>query len=385
MFALSFQATSNSAIALFLPMIRQELGLNFTAGGILSAASMFIYTLMQVPSGYLSDRFGARKVFLIGLFGTTILCFLLGLINAYWQAIANQAASGIFRALLFAPGIALLAGWFASERRATAMGLSLAGMMSGQVVLNGVGPIIESFYNWRIPFLVFASVGIMTSITYLFWGKGAPDMMRRSKIDLRYALMLFRHKAMWICGGIQYVRLALHQGITFWLPSLLIEEKGLALQVTGLIIALRSLVIIPSNILGAYISDRLQKPALLINISLLMLAVTTALIVRVEDTALVILLVIVNSIFVQLYFGPLFAIPVDIFGKEMTGTLTGFGNFIGNIGSFTIISLLGLLKDLSGTFKSGFYTLTGLCLVGIIFTLMLEQNRKASIAKPKVE
>ena len=48
-------------------LIRADLGLSFTQAGTLAAATNLTYALMQVPSGWLADRFTPRRLFLIGL------------------------------------------------------------------------------------------------------------------------------------------------------------------------------------------------------------------------------------------------------------------------------------------------------------------------------
>jgi MFS family permease len=126
-FCQSFQALSIGGLALLLPLIRQDLGLSFTQGGSLAAATTLVYAFMQIPSGYLADRLSPKRLFVIGILGATVLSLTLGLVMNYWQALANQIAAGFFRALLFSPGMALITGWFPPERRATATGLYLVG------------------------------------------------------------------------------------------------------------------------------------------------------------------------------------------------------------------------------------------------------------------
>ena len=138
----SFQALTFGGIALFLPLIRKDLELSFTQGGTLSAVSTFVYALMQIPAGYLTDRFGPKRLFFIGVLGATTLSFTFGLVTEYWQAVANQAVSGFFRALVFAPGVALLTESFGPDRRATAMALSVVGMFAGQVIISFAGPVL---------------------------------------------------------------------------------------------------------------------------------------------------------------------------------------------------------------------------------------------------
>lgn len=376
----SFQALTIGGIALFLPLIRKDLELSFTQGGTLSAATILVYALMQIPAGYLADRFGPKRLFVIGILGTTTLSLTFGLVSVYWQALANQTLSGFFRAFLFAPGLTLLASWFPPHRRATAMGLYLIGGFAGNFVLDIVGPLLVAEFGWRFPFISFASVGILVSLVFLRFGKEPPRTSNQQKVGMFEVFKLFRYRVMWVCGVIQYVRLATMQGIAFWLPSLLVDEKGLSLQVTGLIIALRAALIVPSTIMGGYTSDRLKNPPLVIGFSLIILAITTALFGLVINTTVLVALIAINAVFVQLYFGPLFAVPVEILGAHKSGTSTGFSNLFANVGSFSFVYLLGVLKDTTGLFESGFYAIAGCCVIGLVFTVILARMRRKAIA-----
>ena len=170
----SFQALSMGGIALLLPIIRKDLGLSFTQGGSLAAATTLVYALMQIPAGALSDRFSPKKLFCIGILGSTILALTFGLVANYWQALVNQMLSGFFRSLLFTPGMALLTGWFPPNRRATAIGLYLIGGYSGSVIFNLVGPLLVARFDWRFSFISIASVGIIAILFLIRFGKDAP-------------------------------------------------------------------------------------------------------------------------------------------------------------------------------------------------------------------
>ena len=63
MLCLSFQTVTYGGISLFLPVILKDLNLNFTQGGTLSASITIIYALMQIPAGYIGDRYGLKKIF----------------------------------------------------------------------------------------------------------------------------------------------------------------------------------------------------------------------------------------------------------------------------------------------------------------------------------
>src|SRR5256885_2512175 len=102
-FCQGFNMLSLGGIALFLPLIREDLRISFAQAGMLSAAATFTYPLGQIPRGYLADRLGPQRVVFIGILGSTLLSLNFGMIQSYPAALANQVVSGAFRALIFAP------------------------------------------------------------------------------------------------------------------------------------------------------------------------------------------------------------------------------------------------------------------------------------------
>jgi nitrate/nitrite transporter NarK len=381
-FCMSFQTVALSGIGLFLPEIRKELGLSFTEGGVLSAASLFVYAAMQIPGGYLADRFGSRKIFFTGVLGTTVFCLIFGFITNYWQGVANQAVSGFFRSLLFVPSMAFLASWFSPNRRATAMGLSQAGIFMGQVFIFSIGPSLAHGADWRFPFIVFGAVGILFSAAFFLFGKEPPTAAVQQTAKLSEIGNLFRHRLMWVFGILHFIRLGIYQGITLWLPSLLLDkaslftdDKSIALPVIGYIMAARAIIITPSNVVGGFVSDKIKSPTFVMGLSLIIMAITTALLIHVNDFILLMVIIAINALFVQFYTGPLFSMPVDVYGKNNTGIITGICNLFANIGSVCFVYLLGWLKDVTGSFSSGFYAMAGACIVGLVFTIMLERMR----------
>lgn len=371
----SFQSLSYGGIALFLPLIRKDLGLSFTEAGSLGAASMLVYAFMQIPAGYLADRVGPKRLFVIGLVGANVLAFSLAFLHRYWEMLLNQAATGVFRALVFAPGLLLLAALFPLHRRATAIGLYVAGGFSGNVLLNSVGPLLVGPIGWRLLFVIFAGGGLAVLFLYSRFGPEAPSGSGSQGIPIRQAVRLFRHRVMWVIGAIQYIRLSVFLGVSFWLPTFIVVDRGYSLKVAGAVVAIGAALTAPSNFLGGYVADRSGSPLAVIGGSLGVLALTTFLIVHVHNLPLLIAVVAVNAFFVQLYFGPLFAVPITMLGAETAGLTSGFGNFFANIGGFTFAYTLGVVRQATGSFELGFYCLGSLCVVGVLCTILLARMR----------
>ena len=101
-------ALSVGGIALFLPLIRGDLNISFTQAGMLSVAATATYALGQIPAGFLTDRFGPKRLFFIGVTGSTAFMLQFGMVASFEHALINQMLAGIFRAFMFAPGLTLL-------------------------------------------------------------------------------------------------------------------------------------------------------------------------------------------------------------------------------------------------------------------------------------
>jgi len=377
----STQSLAFGGISLFLPLIRSDLGLSFAQSGTLAAASTLVYALMQVPSGYLADRFDPKRLFAIGLVGTNLMSILLAVVGSYSWLLVVQATSGLFRSMVFAPGMVLIREQFSPARRATAMGLYVAGGFSSSVLLNALGPLLVGPLGWQGVFVLFGIVGLGCAALFARVGQ-SPH--REPGAHARWAEIrrVLAHPALWLTGVIQFVRLAVVLGFNFWLPTYVVVEKGFSLQVAGLVAAMGALLTAPSNVVGGWLSDRLQRPLLVIGISMVVLAATLATMPLVDGLVPLLILVGLNAMFVQLYFGPLFAVSMTYLGSRTAGLSAGFGNFCANVGGFVATYGLGALRDATGSFSTGFRILAGLCLVSLLATVAVARTRPLPDAAP---
>ena len=380
----SSQSLAYAGIALFLPLIRTELGLTFTQSGLFAIATTATYAAMQIPAGYLADRFGAKRVFLIGTLGVNLTALGFALLPSFGWLLLDQAVSGVFRSLMFAPGMVLMARQFPPERRATAMGLFVALGFTSNIFLNTLGPILVGPLGWRNLFLIFAALGLLFLVVYWKTPEAPGTAQDTRPVRLHELAALMKERILWLCGGIQFVRLAVTGGTAMWLPTYLVADKGMSLQAAGLVLAAGALLSAPANFLGGYIADRFNRPVAVIAAALVLIGGTLLLIVQAQSPAALLVLVAVNQFLVQIYFGPLFDIPVRALGREFAGTISGFSNFWANVGALASLYLLGSAKDTLGSFDAGFFLLAGLCAAALLLAVPVSRDltRRTTTTSP---
>ncbi len=377
-------AMTFGSIALFLPLLRHDLDLTFSEAGALSAGSTLVYALMQIPAGYLSDRFGPRRVLVVGFGGTSLLMLALAGAQDFQQALVIQSVFGFFRALAFAPGLVLIAAWLPPDRRATALSMTVASNFGFQMLLNLIAPTVEQWIGWRAIFVAVAVSGVVAAA--LFASVADDSGVARSRSPIGEGLSeLLRIPTMWLIAGVQFARLAVAMSVTFWMPTFLVEEHGLSISAAGVVLALGAGATAVSNFGGAYVSDRLARPLLVIGGSLAVLTVTSTLLAVAPTTALVVAIYLVHASFMQVYFGPLFALPIELLRVRAEGLATGFGNFFANAGAFTFAFSLGAVKDGTGSFAAGFIALGATAFVGLLLTIAIARTAREPARGSTVE
>jgi predicted MFS family arabinose efflux permease len=259
------------------------------------------------------------------------------------------------------------------------MSIFLVGSFIGTITVSLLSPALTGAFGWRMTFALYASLGLATACA--FWRLGAenPRPPRAQRIRLRAAMGIFRSPLVCVCNALQFIRFAAATAFNFWVPSLLLSDRGLPLTRVGLLIAFSAACAAAANPLGGYLSDRLGNPPLVIGGSLAVLACTSVWIVAADSTVVLMLAVGLNSIFMTIYFGPLFAVPIEALGKPTAGFATGVGNLFANLGALAAAYTLGWLKDATGSFAAGFHSIAALCAFGVLLSVLLARLRRRAL------
>lgn len=369
-----------TAIPLLLPLIRPDLGINFTDAGILTAAATMSYALGQIPAGVLADRFGPRRPFFVGLIGWSSLTLGFAFIHALWLAIACQFVAGAFRAMMFAPGLSLLASWFPPQRRATAMSLYMVGGFGGQIAVALIAPLIASSYSWRVALIVLAVPGVIGAFAFRAFAADAPRRHTAAPLAWSDVSRVARSSVMWLCCALQFARFTVVIAFIVWLPSLLVADHGFSVQSAGLIVGFGAALTAASNFVGGYASDRLKNPPLVIGGTFALLACSTFMLATVQSIPLLFVAIALGTIFLQFYFGPIFLVPVEVLGPRLAGTATGVGNLFANIGGFLTAYAFGAIKDYTGSFAWGYRAVAVMCVTGVALSFVLARVRTRALA-----
>ncbi|MVW75022.1 MFS transporter [Pseudomonas xionganensis] len=372
--------------------IKELLDLNETQFGLLAATPVLTGSLVRLPLGMLTDRFGGRIVFFLLMLFCVLPIYLISYATAYWQFLVL----GLFVGLAggsFSVGIAYVAKWFDKSNQGTAMGIFGAGN-AGAAVTKFVAPAIIAAASWQMVPKVYSAILFITAL--LFWFFTYENKAHRvpSSLSLGQQLRTLKDPRVWrycqyysiVFGG--YVALAL------WMTKYYVQEYELSLQSAALLAACFSL---PGGLLraiGGWMSDKWGAHSVTwwvmwvswICLFLLSYPPTDLTVHTVEgprtfhiglNVWVFTLLMFVIGIAWAFGKASVFKYISDEFPSNM-GAVSGIVGLAGGLGGFVLPILFGALVDLTGVRSSAFMLLYGVVWVSLIW-MYLSEVRKTPV------
>ena len=158
-----------ASISIAMPTIAKDLGLSDTMQGLILSGFFWTYACMQIPGGFLADKFGARIILACSaiLWGTAEA--LLGLCPTGFALLAANLLLGASEAPVFPSGARLNAIWLNKNERARGATLMDAGGPFGAAI-GGilVAEMMLYFTSWRITFII-CGIAAITLGLIAYW------------------------------------------------------------------------------------------------------------------------------------------------------------------------------------------------------------------------
>ena len=369
--------------------LRKQLGLNATEFGLLTATPVLTGSLVRVPLGIWTDRFGGRIVMALLMTVTVPAIWLMAYATAFWHFLAI----GLFVGLAggsFSVGTPYVARWFPKDRQGFAMGVYGAGN-SGAAVNKFVAPGLVVAFGWAMVPQVYAAVMLGTVI--LFWLFSYDDPAHKVPSHTRFVDQLMALKDPRVLKYCQYYSIVFggYVALSLWMVQYYVGEYGLEIRTAALLAACFSL---PGGVLraiGGWFADKYGAHnvtwwvmwASWIFLFLLSYPQTDFTVVTVDGTRSFHI-----GLNVYAFTALMFALGIAwAFGKasvfkyisddypDNIGTISGIVGLAGGMGGFVLPILFGALMDLTAVRSSAFMLMYGVVWVSLIWMYWTEVRR----------
>ncbi|MGW9527552.1 MFS transporter [Paenibacillus terrae] len=375
-----------------LPEIERDLNVTSDASmGLIFSVFFFAYTMMQIPSGMLADRFGRKSIIIPGFILFTAGALLAGFSTSLMFLLIASFVTGLGQGTYYGPAYSLSSETIPKEKR----GISTAIINSGSAIGMAIGLIGSSFlvkdagWNWRV--LLFITAGLAFSLMLVFTknikkttapSKTAAKDTEEGAQDKATLKRLLANPKMIASYVLYFATCYGYYMIVTWLPSYLQDERGFQGSAIGFAAALVAFSAIPGALLFSRLSDKfMHKKITFIIILELLAAAMLYLTVSVNTSTLLIVCLILYGFLGKLAVEPLLISYVaDIAPKQGVGATFGFFNFFGMISSVVAPFVTGVISDATGSKVLGFYLATIIIVIGAAVMLLTNVKKKPQIS-----
>jgi MFS transporter, NNP family, nitrate/nitrite transporter len=338
------------------PLLKKELGLSVTQSSVMIAIPVLLGSLGRIPLGLMTDRYGGRIVFSILLAFTIVPAIALSLNHSYpsllfwgfWLGLAGTS---------FAVGVAFVSGWFPPSQQGTTLGIYGAGNIGQSVAVFG-GPVLAGKIGIPATFLVFSAVAVAWGGVFALSANNAKPPSK-SKTLAENIAVLKTEKLSWVLSIFYALTFGGFVALSIYLPTLYKEVFALAPPDAGARTALFVLIATLSRPVGGILSDRIGGQKLLLGVFLGIAMISW--LMAMPSIELFTIGSIGCAVLFGLGNGGVFKLVPQYFPHQ-TGSVTGLVGAAGGLGGFFPPIVLGICRDLTGSYTIGFGLLIGFAL-----------------------
>jgi ACS family glucarate transporter-like MFS transporter len=388
-----------TAIVIAAPTIQSEYHFTLVQMSFLLTSFSWTYALLQVPSGWLAERFGPRKM----LYWANLLWSLL---TALTPAASGFASFVMIRGLLGAgqsadwpSSVVALKRWFPRAERAKANSILLGGLYLGPIAAAPITTMVILHFGWQWAFYGFGLLGVL--IGFVWWFAFRDDPARHPMMGATEARLIAAGqvkepsrpaRGAFLAGlgsmqfwalGLQYFFLILIQSFyTTWLPTYLVRERNFSLASMGIYASLPWVALFVMVFVTGALSDRILRrtgsvwaarvPVAMAGFAVSALALIAA--SRTPQVWLMITLLCISLGAVGLTQVSIWSATQDI-GQSSTGVVSGWTNFWGNAAGVVGPVLTAYLVQWTGSWAGALLGIAVAGLGGAVLWLFVHPER----------
>jgi sugar phosphate permease len=380
------------AIAAALPFMTRELHLSGSVAGLVSGALFLSYTLVQVPGGYLSDRYGQRRFIAAALAWWTVFSVLTGAAAGSLLALlAVRFLMGVGEGIHPPPLWRMMANWFRPGRRSVPLALMLTALPLGPALAPKIAfPIIQA-WGWPWVFYITAVPGIVVVVLALVLLRDTPTRRDAPEATAHRSGPAGERRTWWVphvylaFAAFFFYGFVLY-GLMGWLPTFLITYRHLDLTAAGWLATTPYLAGTVGLLTGAWLCQTrfALRRRQFVAATYLATAVCIGCTALAASSGEAGVALTAAGFFLYAGLGPFWSVPMDLVAPHEVAMWLGFINMGTQISGFLGPILIGWLNQQTGSFTAALNAMIVSLVLAAAIMLAIRSGAARSAVEPVV-
>jgi MFS transporter, ACS family, glucarate transporter len=383
------------------------------------AAWGWAYVLVQVPSGWLLDRFGARRVYGVSIIAWSLLILLQGTAGYFgnfgsaflWLLVLNFFV-GLAEAPAFPGNGRLVATWFPAKERGTASAIFNSSQYFSTVMFVPLMGWLAQRYGWSWVFWAMGAVGLAVGGVWFktvygprehpWVSPGEVEEIEKGGALVGASSGKVGGKKGWfyvrqlLCNRMlvgvyigQYCITTLTYFFVQWVMPYLIKDKQMSLLKAGFVAALPAVCGFAGGVLGGILSDLLLRRGVSLSksrkipIVLGMVAASAVVLCNYVERDWVVVAILCFAFFGKGLGALGWTVISDASPKEALGLCGGIFNMVGNSAQITLAYVVGSFVKSTGNFATVLLFVAGHAMLAIVaYTVVVGPIKRVELKEP---
>lgn len=397
------------AISIAIIPMAAEHGWTTTLQGAVMSAFFLGYLILQIPAGYLSDRFGGKWVLGLGVIFWSLFTLLtpVAAMLGISALLVCRFLMGVAESVTWPSIYALYSQWIHPDRRASAVGLMNSGIAGGSVIALICTPWLISVWSWQGAFYLYGLLGVVWFIFWVYNAQSRPSPLPEWQSTVALAPQLTPEAPPVVAADEQiYPRLTIrrmlhsravwaiaiaHISINWslylilsWFPTFVNREMGVDLQTAGLLALAPTVISLVMAPAAGRLFDRLvaqgynrrtirrvMQSVAFAGITLAMLTVTLT-----DSLMISVAVITLSNALGAFSIGGFATNHLDV-APNQAGLLMGVTNTLAAVSSGASVFVSGWIQDVSGGWDAVFYLAALVSVAGaFVYSLLAGVDRE---------
>ena len=377
--------TDRINLSVALPQIRMSFPISAAASGILLSAFFWAYTLLQMPAGWVVDRFGLKWPYAAGLFLWSAVSAATALVSSLNALIAVRIMLGIGESIVTPASMRYLRENFAEHERGLPIGIYFSGTKYGPAIGAPIATYLVLGYGWRWMFVLNGAFCFLWLVPWLLFVRDD----RKSSIALEKGASvswgaLLAAPLMWGTCVATFCYMYFVYFCMTWMPTYFKDRFGLSLTASGWFTFMSFGGMATVAILAGWAADRLiargRNPVTIrkaFTIVGFVLAFSEVFAAFSSSTAVTLFLAVFSLSGLGLATANYWALTQTLTPASASARVAGIQNTAANLAGIAAPWITGSLVQRTGSFNAPLIAIGFWLLVGIACYLFLVRERNA--------
>ena len=188
--------------------------------GLLSSVYFYAYTVMQLPSGLLTDSWGPRRTVSIFTLIAAAGAILTGIASSFEQVIVGRLLIGAGVAMVYIPTMKILANWYRKNEFASLSGILLAVGNIGAISAAGPLALMSEALGWQQVFLILGVISLALAVDAFAITRDRPSDLNLPSIQeieaMEFGEPVSEARVMEKIPMVQALKMTFGAGMKFW-------------------------------------------------------------------------------------------------------------------------------------------------------------------------